>query len=165
MAWLTKTVKTYIRTFPFEPGTILLFKMAANWISVQGNTIVSDFDHPVVIEYHRNGAVIKPKGSATTGVFHACLPNSPNGSAKLEKLEIRHTHILSKTKEIEIYHDNNIMYKGLPSSPTSQVDISNVYLNIDGEPERFGWGVSVTVEFSGSSSVLFVSSLTMRFKK
>jgi len=139
--------------------------MAANWVSVQGNTIVSDFEHPVVIEYHRNGAVIKPKGGATMGVFHACLPNSPNGSAKLDKLEVRHTHILSKTTEIEIHHDNSIMYKGLPSSPSDAVDISSVHLNVDGDPDHFGWGVSITVEFLGSSSVLFVSSLTMTFKK
>lgn len=139
--------------------------MAANWVSVQGNTIVSDFDHPVVIEHHRNGAVIKPKGSANSGVFHACLPSAPNGSSKLEKLEIRHTHILSTTKEIEIYQDNNIMYRSPDSKTCSHVDIASVHLNIDGRPEHFGWGVSVTVEFSGSSSVLFVSSLTMTFKK
>jgi len=139
--------------------------MAANWVSVQGNTIVSDFDHPVVIEHHRNGVAIKPFGSASTGVFHACLPSAPNGSSKLWKLEVRHTHVLSTTKEIEIYHDNNIMYRSPDSKESSHVDIASMHLNIDGDPEHFGWSVSVTVEFSGSSSVLFVSSLTMTFKK
>ena len=72
--------------------------------------------------------------------------------------------MLSTTTEIEIYHDNNIMYRS-PDSKSSEVDIASVHLNVDGDPGHFGWGVSVTVEFSGSSSVLFVSSMTMTFKK
>src|SRR5579871_2569084 len=137
----------------------------ANWIAVPGNAIVPDFTSPVQIEYHPDGAIIKPKaGSAafpSHGIFHAFVPSAPNGSSKVKKIHIKHAHILSKTTKVQIYHGNNMQYQGTPTPPSTAVDINNLECNIDAEPEHLGWGISVTVNFAGPSSVLLVSSITM----
>ena len=140
----------------------------ANWIAVPGNAIVSDFTHPLQVEYHPDGAIIKPNAGPVAfpakGIFHAYIPSAPNGSSKVKKLQIKHAHILSKTVKVQIYHGNNMLYQGVPISPSTAVDINHQVCNIDAEPEHLGWGVSVTVEFAGPSSVLLVSSISLEFQ-
>lgn len=139
----------------------------ANWISMPGNCIVSDHDCPVVIEYHANGAIVKPKHGASfpcKGVFHAYVPSAPNGSPKAKHVCIKHTHILSKTCCAEVFHGSNMLYRGAPKAPHENFDIADMNVNIDAEGEHLGWGVSISVEFSGSSSILLVSAITMQFQ-
>lgn len=57
-----------------------------------------------------------------------------------------------------------MLYEGVPTPPHEYLDIANLNVNIDAEGEHLGWGVSVTVEFTGTSSVLLVSSITMQFQ-
>ncbi|KAH0563504.1 hypothetical protein GP486_001925 [Trichoglossum hirsutum] len=133
----------------------------ADWISVPGNVIVSDADSPVVIANHADGAMVKPSGGNLKGVFHVSVPSAPNGSAKLKKLEVRHTHILSKTVGIKIVYGNSLMYDS-QASPLNIASIDN--LGIDGEPDRFAWDVAIEVEFSGQNSILLVSCVTLTFQ-
>jgi hypothetical protein len=79
-------------------------------------------------------------------------------------MEIRYNHIFSKTTKVEIYHGSNMIFQDLPKPPTGMVDINNLAINVDAEGEHLGWVISVTVQFTGTSSVLFVSSITMEFQ-
>jgi hypothetical protein len=138
----------------------------ANWISMPGNAIVPDHDFPVQIEYHSNGAIVRPKAAAIfpcKGVFHAYIPSAPNGSTKVKQISIKHTHILSKTTKAQLFHGSNLLWEGAPKPPHSFVDIAHLETNIDAEGEHLGWGVTVQVDFSGTSSILLVSSITIQF--
>jgi hypothetical protein len=139
----------------------------ANWISMPGNAIVSDHDSPVNIEYHSHGSIVKPKPGASfpcRGVFHAYIPSAPNGSPKAKHVSVKHTHILSKTCKAQVFHGSNMLYECTPAAPHEFLDIANLTVNINAEGEHLGWGVSVTVEFTGTSSILLVSSITMQFQ-
>ena len=56
-----------------------------------------------------------------------------------------------------------MLYKCVPTAPHEFLDIANMNVNIDAEGEHLGGGITVTVEFSGTSSILLVSSVTMQF--
>ena len=135
----------------------------ANWVSVQGNSIVSDFTNDVQLEYHPGGVLIKPRAGANfpyRGVFHANLPSAPNGSTTVKRMEIKHHDHFVKPKKFEIFHGAKPVCFGDDSTYPNifEVDVEG------GSPEHLGWTVSVAVEFLSAKAQLTVESVTLEFK-
>lgn len=92
------------------------------------------------------------------------MPSAPSGSAKACDLQIKHTDILTKTKKVQIYHGSNMLFEASPTPPATHLGVANMLLDIDDTGEHFGWGISLTSEFVGPSSILLLSSVSLHFK-
>jgi hypothetical protein len=131
----------------------------ANWVSVTGNAVLPDAKNPVIVDHYAEHAILRPIGpKALKGVVHIPFSNSPNGNNFLKELNIKDNESCASVTRCRILQGGNQKYSvyGGELSPLENI-------NINGDGRKYGWTVTLDVQFDDMSAFIELTNLCLEF--